>query len=351
MVVFGVFAFYYVKYQKIVDARMRGPIFTTSAQIYARPQVLEVGEKISPEAIATELRRAGYSDENPQHASAPAHARGEQRSDPPENPKAQPKSRIGSFRLHPGELDIEPGADSYHTPETAVLRFTRDTLTQISDAQGHQLDGYELEPLLVTSLSDGQERLKRRVVTYNDIPKVLVDAVTAIEDRRFFQHSGVNYFRFIEAAWADLRSGRRAQGGSTLTMQVARGFFLSPAKTLKRKAVEMLIATELEQRFSKQQIFALYANQIDMGQRGSFAIKGLAEASRAYFNKDIGELTLPEAALLAGVIQRPSYLSPYRHPERALDRRNLVLDSMVETGAITKAQAETAKATPLKLAP
>ena len=115
--------------------------------------------------------------------------------------------------------------------------------------------------------------------------------------------------------------------------------------------MEMLIAMELEQKFSKQQIFEFYANRVDLGQRGSFTISGFAEASQAYFNKDLKDITLPEAALMAGLIQAPSYLSPYRHPERATERRNLVLDSMVETHAITREQADKAKATPLKLAP
>ena len=113
----------------------------------------------------------------------------------------------------------------------------------------------------------------------------------------------------------------------------------------------MMIALELEQKFSKQQIFEFYANRVDLGQRGSFTISGFAQAAQAYFNKDLKDLTLPEAALMAGIIQAPSYLSPYRHPERALERRNLVLDTMVETHAITQAEAEKAKATPLKLAP
>src|SRR6202048_4578559 len=134
-------------------------------------------------------------------------------------------------------------------------------------------------------------------------------------------------------------------------MQLSRGFFLTPEKTVKRKLAEMMIAEEMEQKFSKQQIFEFYANWVDLGQRGSFAISGFAEASRAYFNKDLKDITLPEAALLAGIIQRPSYLSPYRHPERALERRNLVLDSMVETHTITREEADKAKDTPLKLAP
>ena len=202
----------------------------------------------------------------------------------------------------------------------------------------------------MTALFEGEDRSKRELIKFDDIPQVLVDAVLAIEDRRFFQHSGVNYFRLMEAAVIDVREGRHGQGGSTLTMQLSRGFFLSPEKTVKRKLVEMLIAIELEHKFSKQRIFEMYANEVYMGQRGSFTINGFAEASHAYFNKDIKNLTLPEAALLAGMIQRPNYLSPYKNPKRALERRNLVLDSMVETGAITREQADRAKAAPLKIA-
>src|SRR5262249_34044437 len=216
---------------------------------------------------------------------------------------------------------------------------------------GDSLSAYELEPQLVTGLFETQQRTKRRLVKYDDIPKVMVDAVTSIEDRRFFYHNGVNYWRLLGAAWADLRQGGNRQGGSTITMQVARGFFLSPEKKLKRKLIEMLISIELEQRFSKKQIFELYANQVDMGQRGSYAITGFGEAAQSYFGKDLKDVSLPEAALLAGLIQSPSRLFPYRHPERATERRNLVLETMVETGDITRAQADAAKATPLKLAP
>src|SRR6202023_2131743 len=149
-----------------------------------------------------------------------------------------------------------------------------------------------------------------------------------------FQHNGVNFLRLAEAAWIDFTRQRHQQGGSTITMQLSRAFFLTPEKTFRRKLIEMLIAVELEQKFSKRQIFEFYANRVDLGQRGSFTISGLAEAS-----------------LLAGLIQAPSYLSPYRHPERALERRNTVIESMVETRAITRDQADKAKATPLKLAP
>ena len=334
-VMLGVFAFYYIRYQKIIDTRMRGPLFETSAQIYAAPHTISVGDKETSSELASELRRAGYT----------------------ENGKGG-EQHLGSYKLLEGGVEIQPGPESYHSPDGAVVRIGAgkiDRIVGMGSANGKDLDAYELEPELLTAFAGGPDRAKRRLVNYNEIPKVLVQAVTSIEDRRFFQHSGVNYFRFIEAALIDLREGSRSQGGSTLTMQISRGFFLTSVKSgwagIKRKMTEMLIAVELEQRFSKEQIFAMYANYVPMGQRGSFGINGLAEASRAYFNKDISNLSLPDAALLAGIIQRPSYLSPYRHPERALERRNLVLDAMVETGDITKADAEKAKATPLNLAP
>ena len=134
-------------------------------------------------------------------------------------------------------------------------------------------------------------------------------------------------------------------------MQLARGFFLTPERRIKRKMIEILITFQLEHRFTKQQIFEMYANQINLGQRGSFSIDGFGEAAQAYFGKDARQLSLSECALLAGIIQSPNRLNPFRHPDRAIERRNLVLDSMVETGAITKEQAEPAKAEPLHLAP
>ena len=202
---------------------------------------------------------------------------------------------------------------------------------------------------LITGLSEDSNRTKRRIITYDEIPQNLVHAVLAIEDRRFFEHSGVNYFRLVEAIVRDLTTGQKQQGGSTLTMQLARGFFLTPEKRIKRKLIEIVITFQLEHRFTKKQIFEMYANQINLGQRGSFAINGFGEASQAYFGKDVRQLDLAESALLAGMIQRPNYFTPFRHPDRAIERRNLVLDTMVETGAITKDQAERAKAESLHL--
>src|SRR5579859_5749887 len=152
--------------------------------------------------------------------------------------------------------------------------------------------------------------------------------------------------------WHDLRHDRRYEGGgSTLTMQLSRGLFLTPEKRVKRKIIEIAITFQLENHFNKQQIFQIYANQIPLGQQGSFAINGFGQAAQTYFGKDVRQLNLAQCALLAGMIQHPSYLNPYRHPDRAVQRRNVVLDAMVETGKITKQQAIEAKAEPLKLAP
>jgi len=317
------FSYYYIKYDRIIEQRFRGQVFSSSARIYARPKSIEVGEGITPREIAAQLQRAGYvSDES---------------------------SPLGTYRVMSGGIEIKPGPQSYHSPEAATIRIQDGTVSSISGKSG-ALQAYELEPQMVTAF-DVEQRAKRQVVKYDQIPKVMIDAVLAIEDRRFFQHGGVNFVRMAEAAWIDFWHERHEQGGSTLTMQLSRGFFLTPQKTIRRKLTEMLIAEEMEQKFSKQQIFEFYGNWVDLGQRGSFTISGFAQAARAYFDKDLKDISLPEAALLAGIIQRPSYLSPYRHPERALERRNVVLDSMVETHAITRAEADKAKATPLKLAP
>ena len=321
----GSFCYFYIKYDRIIQQRFRSPVFSNSAKIYALPRTLRDGDKADAKEIAGLLRRAGYSDKDGQ-------------------------SELGSFRLVTGGIEITPGPESYHSPEPARIQIEDGKVDRIT-SRGNELSAYELEPQLVTALFDYEQRSKRQVVKYSDIPKVMVDAVLAIEDRRFFEHSGVNFTRMVEALWIDVLRQRHEQGGSTITMQLSRGFFLTPEKTVRRKLTEMLIAEELEQKFSKQQIFEFYGNWVNLGQRGSFAISGFAEASRAYFNKDFKDITLPEAALLAGIIQGPSRLSPYRHPERALERRNLVLDSMVDTHAITHEQADKAKAMPLKLAP
>jgi penicillin-binding protein 1B len=319
-----VFGYFYYHYQQVVDDRLAaGPIFASVSQIYAAPREVRAGQKLSAAVIASDLRRAGYNN-NPQ---------------------------LGTFQLHADNIFIKPGPESFHTTDGATIITTDGVVQSITAENGAALSAYELEPQLITALSEDKNRTKRRLVTYKEIPPRLVQAVTAIEDRNFFQHGGINYLRIAKCAVADLVSHHKSCGGSTLTQQLAKNLFLSPEKRIKRKAIEILITFQLEARFNKQQIFEMYANEMNLGQRGSFAINGFGEAAQVFFGKNIGQLDTAECALLAGMLQHPSYLNPYRHPERAMERRNVVLDSMVETGAITASEAERAKAEPLRLAP
>ena len=216
--------------------------------------------------------------------------------------------------------------------------------------QVEELERYR--PSSVTELYDGQGRvigtfaLQRRVIaTYDDYPEVLRNALISIEDKDFYKHSGINVWRIIGAAYRDIESGGKVQGASTLTMQLARNLFLSPDRSFYRKVQEALLAIQIERRFTKPQIFTLYANQIFLG-HGAY---GYEAASEYYFSKPAKKLTLEEAALLAGLPKAPQYYSPITHPERALRRRNLVLNAMLEDGKITAPQAAEAKSKPVVL--
>jgi len=324
----GISSFYYVKYEGIVDQRLKQPLFAQTAKIFAAAREVRPGQQIGIQLIANELREAGYTDET-----------------------AAKKSPLGTFSENGNGITVRPGPQSYHSEDSATIRISNGKVQAVTDEHGQELASYELEPLLITGLSDAS-RTKRRLVTYDELPPNLVHAVIAIEDRRFFDHGGVDYIRLLGAMVNDLKPGHHyVEGGSTLTMQLARGFFLTPERRIKRKLKEIIITFQLEHRFSKQQIFAMYANEINLGQRGSFSINGFGEAAQAYFGKDVRQLDLAECAMLAGIIQSPNRLSPFRHAERAMERRNLVLDSMVETGAITQEEAVTAKREPLHLVP
>ncbi len=213
-----------------------------------------------------------------------------------------------------------------------------------------QVDGLErYRPSAITELYDDQGRiigtfaLQRRVIaTFDDYPPVLRDALLSIEDKDFYRHWGINTWRILGAAYRDIESGGKVQGGSTLTMQLARNLFLSPDRSFHRKVQEALLAIQIERRFTKPQIFTLYANQIFLGH----GVYGFEAASQFYFSKHAKNLTLDEAALLAGLPKAPQYYSPILHPDRALKRRNLVINAMLEDGKITTQQATEAKEKP-----
>jgi len=319
-----VFGVEYHRYQGLVEERLaQGPLFASTAQIFAAPQEIRPGQQLSAASIAASLRKAGYNSNR----------------------------QLGSFQLRPDAILIKPGPQSYLATDGATINTPGGQVTSIVAENGAALAAYKLEPQLITALSEDKNRTKRRLVTYSQIPPQMVQAVTAIEDRRFFEHGGVNYVRLVKCGVQDVVAHRMNCGGSTITQQLAKNFFLTPEKTISRKVAEVMITFQLESRFNKQQIFEMYANEINIGQRGSYGINGFGEAAQAYFGKDIRQLTLPECALIAGLIQNPNRRNPYRHPDRATERRNVVLDSMVETGAITESQAETAKAEPIRLAP
>ena len=329
LVGFTIFEFTYFKYRGVVDQRFQQPVFVDTAKIFAAPREVRPGQKMTVNLIANELREAGYTVEG-----------------------ASPQSQLGTYKLGAQSITMQPGPQSYHAPDSATIHVSGGVVGSITDTRGDELSSYELEPLLITGLSEDSNRTKRRLVTYDELPPNLVNAVVAIEDRRFFEHSGVDYYRLVGSVLNDLSPKRRyMEGGSTLTMQLAKMFFLTPERTFKRKYLQVVITFQLENRFTKKQIFQMYANEVPLGQRGSFSIDGFGEAAQDYFGKNVQQLTLPECALLAGVIQSPSRLNPFRHQDRAFERRNVVLDSMVETGAITKEQAEDAKREPLHLQP
>jgi penicillin-binding protein 1B len=322
LIVLCVGGWYYVKYQHIVDERLKSPMFANTAKIFAAPREVRPGQKLSVRLIAGELRQAGYTADG---AAADA-------------------AQLGTYSEGAQSITVRPGPQSFHSQDSATIHISDGEVASITDDHGQALSSYELEPLLITGLSEDANRTKRRLITYDEIPQNLVQAVLAIEDRRFFEHGGVNYASMIGWAWHDLVGDRKHKGGaSTVTMQLAKQLFVADTGTIKYKITQVMVAYHLEHRFTKQQIFESYANQVPLGQRGSFSINGFGEGSQAYFGKDVRQLSLAECAFLAGIIQRPSYFNPFRHPERIIDRRNLVLDSMVETGAITKDAAERAK--------
>ena len=329
LVFLAVSTFCYFKYQGIVDERLQHPLFVDTAKIYAAPREVRPGQKLSVQLIANELREAGYSADG-----------------------ASQTSQLGTFSEGVQVITVRPGPQSYHAEDAAVIHVSGGVVDSISDDHGQPLSSYELEPLLITGLSESANRIKRRLITYDEIPQNLVSAVVAIEDRHFFEHGGVDYMRILGSIRNDLSPGHRyLEGGSTLTMQLAKMFFLKPERTFTRKYIQVIITFQLEHRFDKKQIFQMYANEVPLGRVGSFDVDGFGEASQAYFGKDVHQLSLSECALLAGIIQSPSRLNPFHHPDRAMERRNLVLDTMVETGAITKELAEAAKSEPLHLTP
>ena len=320
----GTFVYYYAHYSRIIEKKLTAGPFANTSMLFASPKIVMVGDEITPAEIIAQLRRSAY---------------GETRG-----------NRMGWYNLRNDAVEIYPGVDSFFLQEDGVIMFSGNKVSKIISLQDNtERTQYRLEPELITNLFD-RNREKRRLVRFQEIPKVLINAVISAEDKRFFQHSGFDPIRIIRSAYVDVKEQRNAQGASTLTMQLARQFWLTADRTWKRKFPEVMITLHLEQKLSKEQIFEYYANQIDLGRRGSFAIRGFGEAAQAYFGKDIRQLTLAEAATLAGLIQSPSGKNPVRWPDRAKTRRNLVLRMMRDNGYVTDREYAQASSEPMVVA-
>ena len=322
----GVFTYYYVVYARMIDERLSGNLFQHTTGIYTAPGRIFNGQAINAANLEEYLGHSGYSAK-------------------------KDSDGVGYYVAHGNTLEIYPAKASYFHGGNAIrVEFAGKQIHSIrSIATAATLDSAEIEPELLTNLFN-ESREKRRPVKFADLPKNLVNALLAAEDKRFFEHPGFDAIRVAGAALADMRHGAKAQGASTLDMQLARSFFFSTERTWHRKVAETMVALELEHRYSKQQIFELYSNEIYLGNRGSFAIHGFGEASQAYFGKDVRELNLEECAFLTGIIRRPNhYSTAEQHPDRAIEARDHVLTSMVEDKLITPEQAQDAKRKPLRL--
>ncbi len=323
----GIFTYYYVKYSRMIDARLLGKELQNTTQIFSAPEYISTGQAWSAEDLTTYLTRIGY------------------------RPEADENS-MGQYTVQGNTVDIRPSKLSYFGGSNALaVQFGGKFIRSIRPLSGGgTLDTAQIEPELITNLFDSA-REKRRPVRYEDVPPELVHAILSAEDKRFFDHGGFDFIRIVGAAWADIRhSSSHYQGASTITMQVARTFFFSNERTMRRKLAEAMVSVELEQRFNKQQIFELYANEVYLGNRGSFGIRGFSEASVAYFGKDLRQLSIAECAYLAGIIRAPNYYSSAdRHPERGAQARDRVLTQMLENKYITQEQLDEAKHAPLKI--
>jgi penicillin-binding protein 1B len=331
--------YYYHVFSQRIDRLLRGEVFTRSAGIYASPKQIHPGDGFSADDLVARLMRVGYVEKS-----------------------QQADNSRGRYSVDGSAVDVEPSKDSMidgarQFPHVRV-QFGKNgksvSALQDLDAGGAKIQSAWLEPELISSVA-GPQRERRKVIGFRDLPDPLVKAIVTTEDRDFFNHYGINFRgilrAFVRRYELDPNSPIARQGGSSITQQLVKNLFLSPEYSLKRKVAEAYMSVILETRLKKEDIFALYCNEVYLGQRAGFSIKGVGEASEAYFGKDVTALTLPEAALLAGLIRSPNRYNPYKYPDTAFERRNQVLKSMVEAGAITEVEGARAMAAELKVAP
>lgn len=315
---------------RIVVSRFEGRRFAVPSRVYAAPIVIYPGADWQRLDLGGWLTRMGYREQS----------------------EAGPLG-VGHYRWLPGRLRVHLRAfDHPELPEPnrkVEFRLEAGRVREIRDDRGRPVDVVALEPEPISSFY-GTEREQRDLVELERVPSHLVDAITSVEDRRFEEHHGVDPVRIAGALLANLRAGGIRQGGSTLTQQLVKNFFLTPERTLRRKLTEATMALMVEARYEKDQILEAYLNEIYMGRRGSTSIHGVGEAARFFFGKSVEDLEIDESALLAAVIASPNALSPHRHPERARQRRDLVITLMETQGRISPEAAERARRRPISTA-
>jgi penicillin-binding protein 1B len=322
------FIYSYNYYARIVDARLRSGYLTSRAGIYAAPRTLRVGQTLSRDRLVELLRRAGYLESNASDVWS------------------------GSFTTQDDSVEIHPRrSTTTNSPDVVRVRFDKkEHIAELTGDMGVTLNAYALEPEILTT-DAAMKTGKRAQLSYKEIPTLLAHAILSIEDRRFFEHGGVDIWGVGRALWRNTTDDETSQGGSTITQQLVKNTFLTPERTLSRKFAEAMTAFALERRMSKEDIFALYCNEIYLGQRGAISVRGVEQAAHIYFGKELKDLTLAESATIAGMIQSPNRYAPDRHPAEAAARRNTVLGTMVRDQFITREEAQAAAQQDVAVAP
>ena len=320
--VFG--GWYLKRLEETVAAKFEGKKWPLPSKIYSDSYLLYIGINLQLDDVWEKLRRLGY------HRT-----------------QAMPKSK-GEYRYQKpaGLLEIYLRDFVYPTEPfkgfPVRISLQGAVISKIENGvSGEEMFSLELEPELVTGLYDRIWQ-ERRVVKLSEVPPLLTKAVLAIEDERFYHHYGIDPVALLRAVWVNLRSGGVVQGGSTLTQQLMKNFFLSDERSLSRKAKEAIMALIAERKYSKDEILENYLNEIYLGQKGSQGIFGVWEAAQFYFSKPMADLTVGETALIAGLIRAPNRLSPYRSVDDATKRRNVVLAKLLDDRVIPRAQYESA---------
>ncbi|MBF7730435.1 penicillin-binding protein 1B [Pseudomonas sp. N040] len=314
-----------VYFDAVVQEKFSGKRWTVPAKVYARPLELFVGLKLDKQDFLTELDALGYRREAVAGSPGAVSVAG------------------STIELNTRGFQFYEGAEP---AQKVRVRFSGNYVAELSRANGGKLAVARLEPLLMGGLYPAHNE-DRVLIQLDQAPPYLLETLVAVEDREFFNHFGVSPKSIARAIWVNAAAGQLRQGGSTLTQQLVKNFYLTSERSLTRKATEALMALLLEMHYSKQEILEAYLNEVFLGQDGQRAVHGFGLASQHYFSQPLSELKLHQVALLVGIVKGPSYYSPRRHPERALARRNLVLDLLVEQGVITAAQATAAKQLPL----